>query len=146
MKDKGSFKFGPTGSLEYYNNSIDGFTETGAGIWNQTVEAHSGKTVLASFGVRGEYQINNNSRLTGSVKYSRVSGDDLIIQSGIAGLPSVSLPASGLKDSLADLSLGFEHNISSDVSKQVLLHGGYRGVIGSDYESHALQFGLQVTF
>jgi uncharacterized protein YhjY with autotransporter beta-barrel domain len=146
MKDMGSLKFGPTGSIEYYRNSIDGFTETGAGIWNQTVGAQSGSTVLGSVGVRGEYQINNDSRLTGAVKYTRISGGDLVIQSGIAGLPSVSFPVSGVQDSLVDLNLGFEREVSSNSSSQFMLRGGYRGVIGSDYESHALQLGLNVSF
>jgi uncharacterized protein with beta-barrel porin domain len=57
MKDMGAFKLGPIASLEYYSGSVDAFTETGAGLWNLDVAEQSADTLLASVGVRGEYQM-----------------------------------------------------------------------------------------
>lgn len=149
LKDMGSFKVGPTGSLEYYNVSVDGFTETGAGAWNQSVGSQSGTTTLGSIGVLGEYHMSGASsetRLIGSLKYTSLSGDDLVIDSGFAGMPGVSFPVDGVNDDLMDIGLGFESVISTSASHEYVLQGAYRGAFGSDYESHGLQLGLSMQF
>ncbi|WP_212751878.1 choice-of-anchor F family protein [Roseovarius arcticus] len=149
LKDFGSFKFGPTASLEYYDVSTDAFTETGAGIWNLNVAKQSGDTLMASVGVRGEYQIqsvSSDTLLTGSLEYTNASGDDLVIQSGLVGLPGISYTVDGLSENLVSLNLGLESVVSARGSRKVVLQSGYRGAFGSDYESHGLQIGLNFTF
>ena len=149
LKDMGGFKFGPTASIEYNNASTDGFSETGAGIWNLDVGAQSSDTVLVSVGVRGEYDFaggNSKSRLTGSLEYTNASGGDLVVQSGFVGLPSTSYVVSGMNENLLDASIGLESVLSSTASGEVVLQGGYRGSFGKDYESQGLHVGLNMTF
>jgi uncharacterized protein YhjY with autotransporter beta-barrel domain len=149
LKDMGGFKFGPTASLEYYDSSIDSFTETGAGIWNRDVNGLSSDTLLASIGVRGEYQLqsrSNPSRLTGSIKYTNFSGDDFLVESGFAGLPGASSTVAGMDEDVIDVSFGFDSVISSTATSQVVLHGGYRGSFGKNYDSQGVHLGLKVAF
>ncbi len=149
LKPLGSFKVGPTASVEYYDVSIDGFSETGGDIWNLDIDGLSGSTSIGSIGVRGEYDLASSSRdgrLIGSLSYTSISGDDLVVQSGFAGLPGFTLPVDGLDDKFIDVSLGFDSLISSQRNRQTILSGGYRGAFGSDYESHSVQLGVSIEF
>lgn len=149
LKDMGSFKFGPTASVEYYNVSTDSFTETGAGMWNLDVGEQTSDTVLASVGVRGEYNFQSGSsenRLTGSIAYTKASGDDLVVQSGFVGLPSASYAVDGMDENLIDVSIGFDSVLSSSASSEVTFQAGYRGSFGENYESQGLHAGLNITF
>jgi uncharacterized protein YhjY with autotransporter beta-barrel domain len=149
LRDFGAFKIGPKASLEYYDVTVDGFTETGAGAFNLTVAEQSFSTVVASLGVAGAYQIpsaSGNSTLTGSVAYTNVSGDDLDIESGFVGLPSVTFPVQGLEQELIDVSLGFESVLSSSATRDVVISAGYGGAFGEDYERHGVQVGLSIQF
>lgn len=149
LKDMGAFKIGPTASVEYYNVKSDAFTETGAGIWNLNVNEQSSDVVLASIGARGEYPMNNNNtRLTGSLKYTNLSGDDLNIQTGFVGQQRALAPytVKGMKEDLVDVSIGLDHVIMSNAATKVSVYGGYNGSFGSDYESQGLQIGLNTSF
>ncbi len=149
LKDMGAFKIGPTASVEYYKIKSDAFTETGTGIWNLDVNDQSSDVVLASIGARGEYGMNNNNtRLTGSLKYTNLSGDDLNIQTGFAGAPKALAPytVKGMKEDLVDVSIGLDHVILSNAATKVSVYGGYNGSFGSDYESQGLQIGLNTSF
>jgi uncharacterized protein YhjY with autotransporter beta-barrel domain len=149
LKDIGSFKIGPTASVELYSGSVERFTETGAGIWNLEVDGQTSSTVLASVGVIGEYRFDNGSnpsRLSGSIEYTKASGDDLVVASGFVGLPSTSYTVQGMDENLIDVSLGFDTVISSNARGEVMLQGGYRGTFGEDYESQGLHVGLNVAF
>ena len=136
-------------SVEYYDVTVDGFTESGAGALNLTVAEQSSSTVVGSLGVTGAYWLptaGSNSVLTGSVAYTKVSGDDVDIESGFVGLPSITFPVQGLDQDLIDVSLGFESVLSSNSSRDVILNAGYGGAFGEDYERHGFQFGLNVQF
>ncbi len=149
MKDMGAFKLGPIASLEYYSGSVDAFTETGAGLWNLDVAEQSADTLLASVGVRGEYQMPNtatDSRMTGSLEYTKASGDDMVLQSGFVGLPGRSFTIAGMDDDMVNVSFGFESVLSSNASRKVAFQGGYRGSFGSEYDSQQVQVGLNIRF
>ncbi|MCG3269549.1 choice-of-anchor F family protein [Yoonia sp. I 8.24] len=149
LKDFGSFKVGPTASVELYNGSTDSFTETGADLWNLEVDAQTSRTVLASVGVSGEYRFdygNNPSHLSGSIEFTKASGDDLVVASGFVGLPSTSYIVDGMDENLVDVSLGFESVISSGAHGEISLQTGYRGSFGDDYESQGVHVGLSASF
>jgi uncharacterized protein YhjY with autotransporter beta-barrel domain len=148
LKDMGRFKVGPTASVEYYDISVDRFAETGAGIWNLEVAEQSSDILLASIGARGEYSLNNdNTRLTGSVKYMNASGDDLTIQTGFVGQAgSAPYTVKGMEEDLVDVSVGIDHVVLSNASTKVALYGGYNGSFGKDYENQGLHIGVNTTF
>lgn len=148
LRDMGGFKVGPTASIEYYDVSVDGFTETGTDLWNLKVNDQDSDILLASIGARGEYQFpTTNTRLTGSVKYTNASGDDLAVKSGFVGQSGLApYTVKGLDEDLVDVSVGIDHIIKSNDSSQVSVYGGYNGSFGSDYENQGLHIGLNTTF
>lgn len=148
LKDMGAFKIGPTASVEYYKIKSDAFTETGSDLFNLNVNEQSSDVVLASIGARGEYAMNNNNtRLTGSLKYTNLSGDDLNIQTGLVGQTALApYTVKGIKEDLVDVSIGLDHVIMSNAATKVSVYGGYNGSFGSDYESQGLQIGLNTSF
>ncbi|MFA8440828.1 autotransporter outer membrane beta-barrel domain-containing protein, partial [Yoonia sp.] len=149
LRDFGGFAVGPMASVAFYNVTIDGFTETGADEWNLTVEEQSGSTFMGSIGVKGEYTLpsaTGQNRLTGSLAYSTLSSDDLVIESGFDGLPTASFPIDGRDDNLIDVKLGFESLISSNTARDIRIEAGYGGSFGDDYERHGFQVGMNVQF
>lgn len=149
LRDVGAFKVGPTASLEYYDFSVDAFTETGAGAWNLSVGEQSGSLTLASIGVRGAYNlpsVANETNLTGSVEYTTASGSDMDIQSGFVGLSGADFMVTGMDDNWVDVGVGFESVLSTSGTGQTVLQAGYRGAFGDTYESHGLQVGMNITF
>lgn len=149
LRDFGAFKFGPMASVEYYDVTVDSFTETGADAFNLSVAEQSSSTFVTSLGVAGAYQLpsaGSDSMLTGSLAYTKVSGDDLDVESGFVGLPSITLPVQGLDQDLIDVNLGFESVLASSASRDIILNAGYDGAFGEDYERHGFQVGLNIQF
>jgi len=145
MFSQGGFRFGPTGSVEYYDLSVDGFDETGAGAWNLSVGDQEGQVTIVSAGLSGEYALSTGERatkLTGAVAYNNASGDDQLVQTGFIGLPSGATPVDGMDTDWVSLSLG----VSSKIGASTMLNAGYVGAFGSDYDSHALQLSLSMRF
>ncbi|NDW54250.1 choice-of-anchor F family protein [Aliiroseovarius sp. PrR006] len=149
MQSRGNLRFGPMASVEYYNLSVDAFTETGAGIWNLDVGEQSGSMLLGSMGVRGEYMLPQgagNTMLTGSLAFTLADGGDMMVESGFAGLPGALHPVSGVDGSWVDVQVGFESVLVDQGTTRTTFTGGYFGSFGSDYESHKIQLGLNASF
>ena len=149
MRDFGAFKIGPTASIEYYDASVDGFTETGAGGFNLVVSDQSVSTLVSSIGVTGEYLLpgsSSNNRLIGNVAYTAMSGDDFDVQSGFVGLPSLTLATDGLDENLIEVGIGIESLLSSNTSRDVVVSAGYGGAFGDNYERHGVQVGVNFQF
>ncbi|WP_342070061.1 choice-of-anchor F family protein [Yoonia algicola] len=149
LSDLGGFAVGPMASIGFYNVTVDGFTETGADAFNLTVEEQSGSTFMGSVGVKGEYAMlgaSGQNKLTGSVAYSSMSSDDLVIESGFDGLPTASFPIDGRDDEFVEVNLGFESLISSNTARDIRIEAGYGGAFGEDYERHGFQIGMNVQF
>ncbi|MEL0438036.1 choice-of-anchor F family protein [Phycobacter sp. K97] len=149
MQSAGALRWGPLASLEYYDMSVDAFNETGAGAWNLNVDGLSSDMVLGSVGVRGEYDLagaQGLTTITGGLEYTFASGSDFAVRSGFIGLPGTPLPVQGLDDDWIDVKLGFETQLASVGSGASRVYGGYSGSIGSNYESHSLQIGLNYEF
>ncbi|KQI71148.1 hypothetical protein AN191_14340 [Loktanella sp. 5RATIMAR09] len=149
LSDLGGFAVGPMASIGFYNVTVDGFTETGAGALNLTVEEQTGSTFMGSIGVKGEYDMpgaSGQNKLTGSVAYSTLSSDDLVIESGFDGLPAASFPIDGRDDDFVEVNLGFESLIASSTARDIRIEAGYGGAFGDTYERHGFQFGMNIQF
>ncbi len=149
MYQTGAFNVGPTASVEYYKVSVDAFNETGAPAWNLAVGEQSGKIILGSVGVRGDYTVasaSGNTLLTGSLAYTTANGDDMLVDTGFVGLVGSNNTVAGLDDNWADLQFGFESIVENKGTSTTILSGGYRGSFGSDYESHGLHLAMKMTF
>ncbi|MBC7145135.1 MAG: autotransporter outer membrane beta-barrel domain-containing protein [Thioclava marina] len=149
MFGKNRFRFGPTGSLEMYHLSVDGFDETGAGAWNLSVGDQSGNVVVASAGMRGEYALSSGPQaptLSGTIKYNKVSGDDELVQVAFVGLPSSASPADGFDMNWMSADLGIDVPLGQTGKFVSSLHAGISGSFSSDYENHAVQFSFNAKF
>jgi uncharacterized protein YhjY with autotransporter beta-barrel domain len=149
QRDFGALKIGPKASFAYYDISVDGFAETGAGAFNLAVSDMSDSVSVASIGVTGAYLLSaraQDSRLTGGLSYTQVSGDDLVVQSGFIGLPGLSFTSDGMDEELIEVNFGFETVLVTDAAREISLGAGYGGAFGEDYERHGVQLGLNVRF
>ncbi|MEO1951692.1 choice-of-anchor F family protein [Thioclava sp.] len=142
-------RFGPTGSLEMYHLSVDGFDETGAGAWNLSVGDQSGTVTVASAGMRGQYALSSSAQaptLSGAIKYNKVSGDDQLVQTAFVGLPSSATPVDGFDMNWVTADVGIDVPLSQTGTFSSSLHAGISGTFSSDYESHALQLSFNAKF
>lgn len=149
MQDMGGFKVGPTASVEYYNVSTDAFSEDSDSIWALNVNEQSTKTVLASVGVRGEYTVQNamgESHISGALKYTKASSDDIFVETTAVNFPGTSYTAPGMDQDLIDVTFGFDTVMSTSANGDVILQGGYRGSFGDDYKSQGISIGVNMTF
>ncbi|OOY02928.1 autotransporter outer membrane beta-barrel domain-containing protein, partial [Thioclava sp. F28-4] len=140
---------GPTGSLEMYHLSVDGFDETGAGAWNLSVGDQSGTVTVASAGMRGQYALSSSAQaptLSGAIKYNKVSGDDQLVQTAFVGLPSSATPVDGFDMNWVTADVGIDVPLSKTGTFSSSLHAGISGTFSSDYESHALQVSFNAKF
>lgn len=149
MFDRGGFRFGPTGSFEMYDMSIDAFDETGAGAWNLSVGDQDASFIVMSLGMRGEYKLADGDRaplLSGAVSYNRSSGSDRLASTGFVGLPVGGTPVDGMDMDWVSLELGVSAHIGRPGGKETRVNAGYVGNFGSDYEGHAVQLSLSMQF
>ncbi|KQB95870.1 hypothetical protein AL073_14465 [Loktanella sp. 1ANDIMAR09] len=149
LREVGGFAVGPMASISFYNVTVDGFTESGAGAFNLTLEEQSGSTFMGSIGLKGEYDMpsaSGQNTLTGSVTYNTLSSDDLLIESGFDGLPTASFPIAGRDDDFVEVNLGFQSLISSSTARDIRIEAGYGGAFGDTYKRHGIQFGMNVQF
>ena len=143
------FRFGPTASAGYYDASVDGFTESGAGAFNLDVDGQDVDTLLGSIGIRSEYEIpslSGGGLLTGSLEYAFVDETDVGTRVGFIGLPAYDVPGQALDDEWVSVRLGFETSLPSVGNSSTVLRAGYGGAIGSDSQSHSLNIGLSYQF
>lgn len=149
MFDRGGFRFGPTGSFELYDMSVDAFDETGAGAWNLSVGDQDASFVVVSLGMRGEYKLADGDRaplLTGALSYNHSSGSDRLAPTGFVGLPTGGTPVDGMDMDWVSLELGISAHIGRAGGKDTRINAGYVGNFGSDYEGHAVQLSLKMQF
>ncbi|HEV8036961.1 choice-of-anchor F family protein [Yoonia sp.] len=149
LRDLGGFSVGPMASISFYDVTVDGFTETGAGAFNLTLEEQSGSTFMGSVGLKGEYNMPSaagQNKLTGSIAYNTLSSDDLLIESGFEGLPTASFPIEGRDDDFVAVNFGFQSLISSSTARDIRIEAGYGGAFGDTYERHGFQFGMNIQF
>jgi len=149
LYDVGALKVGPMAAAEFYNVSVDGFTETGADEFNLVVGDQSSNTVVGSIGVKAMYQMpgaSGDTSVTGSVAYTSVSSDDGEFDNAFVGLPSAVLPLYGLNQDLVEVAVGFKSVIRANTSGTVAISGGYGGSFGDGFERHGVSVGLGVEF
>lgn len=147
MTKFGNFEVGPTASLEYYDLSTQGFTETGAGIWNMTVGAQDDNVTVGRIGLKAKYRLTTSSwdiGTFGHVTYTEQRGSDAVSSAKFAGLPQMNLPVDGLDASSVDFGIGFK---ASPVSHENLQFGAaYRGSVADNGLSNNVQVFASMKF
>ncbi len=142
-------RWGPVGSLEYYNVSVDGYTETGAGIYNLAVEDYESDLLIGRLALRGELAERNMSNGWAMQAYGQAglalrSGGDFTVNAAFDGsnLPTMALPADGGDSEWLELGFGVALNRNSFGNGGSTFGFDYRGAFADGAQSHQgkLQF------
>jgi len=126
--------FGPVLRLRHGNTDIDGYTETGAGVFNASLaDRETDQTLI---GIGGRYATNGNlaggdARIFGQLTWEQdISGGDGVTSASLAGAPGAGFTVldGNHDDGFASLALG----IDLQASERVTLSARLRSDIGRD--------------
>ncbi|GGE53412.1 choice-of-anchor F family protein [Actibacterium pelagium] len=135
---------GPMASVEYYNLGVDGYTETGAGIYNLAVEDYDSDLFIGRIGLRGEtntHQMSNgwSMQAYGHAALATRSGGDFSVNAAFDGsnLPTMSLPSDGSDSEWVDVGIGVTLNRNKSGRGSTVIGAEYRGGFAGDgYKDH----------
>ncbi len=150
LKPMNTWRWGPTASLQYVNVSVDGYTETGAGLGNLTVGDQNTNYLLASAGLRAEADYQVRGGLVNSFAYATVTtqkGGDDVITTNFDGLPGFGMPVDAQDDTWVDFGVGISTTLAKSGTSETTLGAEYKGAFfGDGFESHAVRMSLNVKF
>jgi len=152
MQPFGAFKFGPMASAEHYKVSVDGFTETGAGIFNLTVGDQETDVTVGRIGLRGETEFSAGSngavRAFGHAAYAARSGGNASVLTGFSGsnLPTALMPVDDRDDTWVDIGAGIALEIANTGTRSTNVGISYRGAFGDTYEDHTAKLFFEMRF
>lgn len=126
--------FGPVLRLRHGNTDIDGYTETGAGVFNASLAGRETDQTLV--GIGGRYATDGNlaggdARIFGQLTWEQdISGGDGVTSASLAGAPNAGFTVldGNHDDGFASLALG----IDLQASERVALSARLRSDIGRD--------------
>lgn len=145
--DVGNLAIGPMAGVEQYKLDVDGFTESGAGIWNLTVADQSSEVRVTTFGLRGAYSLpGTGATLTGLLTHNSADSDDAVVRSGFAGLPGLQMGVTGLDREWVDVGLGFNTSFDAGAGVAGQISAGYVGAFSDEYTSNAVQLSVNFSF
>lgn len=150
LKPMNTWRWGPTAALQFVNVSVDGYTETGAGLGNLTVADQNTSYVLASAGLRAEADYQVGGGMVNSFAYATLttqSGGDDVIATNFAGLPAFGMPVDAQDDTWVDFGVGISATLAKSGRSETTLGAEYKGAFfGDGFESHAVKMSLNVSF
>jgi hypothetical protein len=151
MTGTGPLRYGPMASLEYYDISIDGYTETATDpLLALAVQDFDTDLFLGRVGVQGEYTSTTASgdllALAGHLAYASRSGGDGSVLTGFAGsnLPGFAAPLGSMDNDWLDLGAEVAMTLGGGNSRVGM---EYRGALSGDgYEDHILGVFFEMSF
>jgi len=150
MHNRGAINFGPMGSFELYAMNTDAFSETGAGIWNMNVGAHSQTAIITSAGFKADFTHEIGSwtfNPFGEIALTKQVGNSATTQTAFAGLPTMNTPVDGMDSAWVDVGAGFTIKPNLDTLYQPEFGAEYHGaVFGEGYSSHSVRVFAKVAF
>jgi len=143
MASMGSFKVGPMASLEYHHISTDGFTETGAGLYNVTMDGFTSDVFTGNLGLKGSVDVSDNFTIFGHAAYAMMSSDDLAVPFQFNSVLNGTTFADGASANWFDIGAGAKAKLGDSAS----LGLEYRGALFSnEYSRHTVRASFEVTF
>jgi hypothetical protein len=145
MFDMGALSIGPSASAEYHHVSTQGFTETGAGLFNVTMDGFTTDLFTGTLAVKGEYGIPAGAgdvTLFGHAGYTVMRGSDLAVPFRFGPVLTGTTVADGLSGGYFDVGAGVKANLGDMASIGV----EYRGALSGGYQSHTIRGGVQISF
>ncbi|WP_372922764.1 choice-of-anchor F family protein [Roseovarius sp.] len=141
----GAFNYGPMASLEYYNVSIDGYQETGAGLFNLDVGEMDTDMFLARVGAQGRYA-SGNFEMGGHLALTGRSGGGGEVISSFTGsaLPGMASPLEGMSDVWLDLGTSVAMTLGDGNSSIGVQYGG--ALFADGFEEHRIGAFFEMRF
>jgi outer membrane autotransporter protein len=145
MVGGGGLQYGPMASLEYYDVEVDGYSETGAGIFNLDVGDYDTDMVVARLGAEGQYT-SGNLEMGGHLALSNRSGGDGEVFSSFAGtaLPGMSNPLDGMDDTWLDVGARVSMTLGDGNSRWGVQYGG--AFFADGFEGHRIGAFFEMQF
>ncbi|MCR8724979.1 choice-of-anchor F family protein [Frigidibacter sp. ROC022] len=142
----GALSIGPAFAGELHHISADGFTETGAGLYNVTMDKFSSDVLNGSLTLKGSYDIPTRTggvRLYGHAGYAILDSGSLAVPFGFGSVLTGTTYADGASSGYFDLGAGVKAQIGENANIGI----EYRGALfDDDYERHTLRVGFEMTF
>jgi hypothetical protein len=141
----GGLQYGPMASFEYYDIAIDGYSETGAGLFNLDVGDLDTDMVIARLGAQGQYT-SGNFKIGGHLALSGRSGGDGEVISSFAGsaLPGMSSPLDGMDDTWLDVGTQVSVALGNGNSRLGVEYGG--ALFADGFEEHRVRAFFEMQF
>lgn len=141
----GGLEYGPMASFEYYNVEVDGYRETGAGIFNLDVGDLDTDMVVARLGAQGRYT-SGNLEMGGHLALSSRSGSGGEVISTFAGtaLPGMSSPLDGMDDTWLDVGTQVAMTLGDGNSRVGVQYGG--ALFADGFEEHRVGAFFEMRF
>ncbi len=146
--DNETMYFIPTVSLNWAQADIDGFTETGAGGLNLTVNDYDADSLVTSLGFRwggkmtaGETRFEPELRLAWAHEFGNTDRD---VKASFSGTPGTTFTMDGVEPEEDSAMVGLGANFY--MTDTFTFYVDYDGEFRSDYEGHALSGGIRYGF
>jgi hypothetical protein len=141
----GGFQYGPMASVELYDISVDGYSESGAGIYNLDVGDTNTDMQLARLGAKGVYAADN-FELGGHLALGGRTGGEGSVTSSFAGtaLPAMAVPLDDVDDTWLDVGTQFAMTFADGNSRLGVQYGG--SLFADGFEEHRLGAFVEMQF
>ncbi len=146
--DVGGAALEPFAGVGMTYSYLDGYTETGGGAANLTVDSVSTVTPTTTLGLRGAKTLRNaeglNVTLNGALAWQHSYGDldDKASMRFSTGSPEFTTYGAGRASDAALVRFGADAEIQPGLN----VYGGYSGTLASDTQDHALSAGFKLSF
>ena len=137
--------------LEYSYLDRDGFTESGAGVLNLSVDGNTEEffTGIIGFQYAGRIEVGDTLRLTPAVRiaYARQFGDEsATTTSSFAALPGATFTTTGAERGENSVRLGLGLELGPQLSNRWSVYARYLGDYANSGEEHTGQLGVSFSF
>lgn len=139
------WKFTPNAGIAYTNVDTDGYTESGAGNWNQKVKAYDTDSFTGTLGVKAAYSFS--SRLVGELRGSYTHefvDDETKIKSKFNVAGSTYREFKGLKPDLDSFKIGA--GLCGAINDDLAAFANYDFEIKDNFLGHTVMLGLRYSF
>lgn len=142
----GNLSIGPSASLEYHRISTQGFTETGAGLYNVTMDGFTTDVFSGMLALKGSYDIPTSRgkvTLYGHAGYAMMQSSNLAVPFQFSPVLTGTTYADGASNGWIDIGAG----ITADLSDMASVGVEYRGaLLGGGYSRHTVRAGISIRF
>lgn len=149
LSQENNLRLAPIVRFDHVNAHLGGYTETGAGILNQSVADADWSRSWAGIGIQvsAAYEMQSGLVIKPAfeIRYDYAFGDDnAIVNSAIAGISNANFSTFGAGEARSSVSLGAR--VAVDFNPNFSAHVQYNGSYSSSTDTHQASAGLTFRF